>query len=194
MNEDPRVTRTKRRLKLALLELIDEVGYEAITVESLVGRADVARSTFYAHYGAKEDLLFDGFDEWLLSFGRFACREPGDAFCFQFSLPLLRHGASQRKFFRDTIVLGPSNRVRRRLKEILTEVALREMELGEVVRPDEDAPSAQARARAVTGAFLGLLEWWFDEGRGVPPEEVDRVFQETVGGAPRRDEGPAATR
>ena len=180
MTEDPRVTRTKRRLKRALLELIDEAGYEAVTVERLTERADVARSTFYAHYRAKEDLLFAGFDEWLLSFSGFACPAPGQALCFRFSLPLLRHGASQRKFFRNTIVLGPSNRVRRRLKEILAEVALREMELAGVVLSGDD--DADARARGVAGAFLGILEWWLEEGRGVPPEEVDRVFQETVGG------------
>lgn len=189
MSRDPRVLRTRRRLKTALLELINEVGYEAVTVELLTERADVARSTFYAHYSAKEDLLFSGFDEWLRSFAELRPPVDCEPWCFRFSLPLLRHGATQRTFFRETILRGPSHRVRRRLKEILAEVALREMQMGGVVRPEEDASSAQARARAVAGAFLGLLEWWFDEGSGVPPAQVDRVFQETVGGS-RAADGP----
>jgi hypothetical protein len=41
----------------------------------------------------------------------------------------------------------------------------------------------------VASAFLGLLEWWFDEGRGVPPEDVDRIFQESVAPA-AGDRGP----
>jgi AcrR family transcriptional regulator len=182
VSQDPRVLRTRRRLKSALLELIDEVGYEAVTIELLTVRADVARSTFYAHYSAKEDLLFAGFDEWLLSFAELPPPVSCEPWCFRFSLPLLRHGATQQKFFRGTILRGPSHRVRRRLKEILAEVALREMQLGAVVRPGENAAKARGRARAVAGAFLGLLEWWLDEGSGVPPEDVDRIFQETVGG------------
>lgn len=180
MSEDPRVARTKRRLKCALLELIDEVGYEGITIELLAERADVARSTFYAHYGAKEDLLFAGFDAWLLSFAGLGCAGPGETFCFRFSLPLLRHGESQRAFFRNTIVRGPSHRVRRRLKEILAEVALREMATSGVVDPAEEPARTRGRASAVAGAFLGLLEWWLEEGRDASPEEVDRIFQETV--------------
>ncbi|MDZ7780588.1 MAG: TetR/AcrR family transcriptional regulator [Gemmatimonadota bacterium] len=178
MSEDPRVARTKRRLKTALLEMIDEVGYEQITIERLAERADVARSTFYTHYGAKEDLLFDGFEAWLRSFAGAPCPHRDGGFCFRFSLPLLRHGAAQKAFFRNTILRGPSHRVRRRLKEVLAAVAWGEMASRDVVDPE--AAPAEGRAFAVAGAFLGLLEWWFDEGRALAPEEVDRVFQEAV--------------
>lgn len=180
MSEDPRVLRTRRRLKSALLEMIDEIGYEAVTIERLTERADVSRSTFYAHYGAKEELLFAGFDTWLLSFAELEPQVEPDRWCFRFSLPLFRHGATQRKFFRETILRGPSHRVRRRLKEILTDVALREMVLAGV--ESEGDPATEGRARAVAGAFLAVFEWWLDEARGLPAEEVDRVFQRSVGG------------
>lgn len=180
MSEDPRVLRTKRRLKRALLELIDEVGYETITVELLTARADVARSTFYAHYSAKEDLLFAGFDAWLLSFAELGPPVGCEPWCFRFSLPLLRHGATQRQFFKETILRGPSHRVRRRLKEIVADVALREL-VASGMEPEGDA-AAVGRARAVAGAFLGLFEWWLDEARSLPAEEVDEIFQRTVGG------------
>lgn len=177
---DPRVLRTRRRLKRALLELIDEIGYDAITVETLTDRADVARSTFYVHFGGKDDLLFDGFEDWLSSFGARANGTSHDSEHFRFALPLLRHAATQRRFFRNTIVRGPSHRVRLRLKEILGRVALREMERG--AGPPCEAELAEGRARAVSGALLGAVEWWFEEGARRPAEEVDRVFQETVGG------------
>ena len=182
MSEDPRVRRTRRRLKHALLELIAEAGYEAITVELLAGRADVARSTFYAHYAAKEDLLFDGFGAWLLSFSELDRPAQGDAFRYRFSLPLLRHAATQRRFFKDTILRGPSDRVRRRLTEIVAEVVLAELRVS-----DPDGASAvqlTGRARAVAGAFLAVGTWWLEEARTLTPEEVDAVFQRAVAGAP----------
>jgi AcrR family transcriptional regulator len=181
LQEDPRVLRTRRRLRQALLELIAEVGYEGITVDLLAGRADVARSTFYSHYSAKEDLLFDGFGAWLLSFSELDRPAPGEPFRYRFSLPLLRHAATQRKFFKETIIRGPSDRVRRRLRDILTEVVLAELSANE--SEHAAGPEGTGRARAVAGAFLAVAAWWLEEARTLTPEEVDVVFQNAVTGA-----------
>ena len=56
---DRRVRRTLRLLQAALLELIEEKGFETITVEEIVARADVGRTTFYLHYTDKGHLLAD---------------------------------------------------------------------------------------------------------------------------------------
>lgn len=180
---DPRVVRTRRRLKRALIELLDEIGYERITVERLATRADVGRSTFYLHFGSKEDLLFDGFEEWLLSFSE---RGPETPFRFRFSFPLLRHAAAQVRFFRTTVVRGRSWRVRRRLRKIIARVALAEMRQAGLVPQDRgagaDAPSdlAIGHAEVVAGAFEAVLEWWIEGGTGRTAAEVDRVLQASV--------------
>jgi AcrR family transcriptional regulator len=57
---DRRVARTKRQLSKALIELILEKGYEHVTIQDILDRADVGRSTFYAHYESKDVLLVDG--------------------------------------------------------------------------------------------------------------------------------------
>jgi AcrR family transcriptional regulator len=54
--DDRRIIRTKKALALALLELIREKGYDAITVQDITDRANVGRSTFYAHYENKDQL------------------------------------------------------------------------------------------------------------------------------------------
>src|SRR5918996_3826094 len=58
---DRRAARTRRALHGALMSLILRKGYEAITVQDIIDEADVGRSTFYAHYTGKEDLLRSGF-------------------------------------------------------------------------------------------------------------------------------------
>jgi AcrR family transcriptional regulator len=63
MKKDPRAQRTRRQLHEALLALIAERGYEAVTVQDVLDRAGVARSSFYAHFRDKEDLLFAGFKD-----------------------------------------------------------------------------------------------------------------------------------
>lgn len=57
---DRRVRRTRARLHQALSDLIAEKGYERTTVQDILDRADVGRSTFYHHYSTKDDLLLSG--------------------------------------------------------------------------------------------------------------------------------------
>ncbi len=54
---DPRVKRTRQWLQKALLDLMAEKGFEAITVQEIAERAMVNRATFYAHFTDKYALL-----------------------------------------------------------------------------------------------------------------------------------------
>jgi len=58
---DRRAARTRRALHDALMTLILRKGFDALTVQDIAREADVGRSTFYAHYPSKEELLRDGF-------------------------------------------------------------------------------------------------------------------------------------
>lgn len=54
---DRRITRSKRALRKALIELTEERGLDGFTVNDLCARADLNRGTFYNHFRDKEDLL-----------------------------------------------------------------------------------------------------------------------------------------
>jgi AcrR family transcriptional regulator len=54
---DRRVQRTRELLQKALIDLINEQGYDTITIQEIVDRANVGRTTFYIHYGSKDDLF-----------------------------------------------------------------------------------------------------------------------------------------
>jgi AcrR family transcriptional regulator len=54
---DRRVQRTRELLQKTLIELIGERGYDAITIQDIVDRANVGRTTFYVHYSSKEKLF-----------------------------------------------------------------------------------------------------------------------------------------
>lgn len=54
---DPRVRRTRQMLVQAFTELIHEKEFTSITVHDITDRADVNRSTFYAHFPDKFALL-----------------------------------------------------------------------------------------------------------------------------------------
>ena len=54
---DRRVERTRELLQKALIDLIPERGYDAITIQDIVDRANVGRTTFYLHYNSKDELF-----------------------------------------------------------------------------------------------------------------------------------------
>lgn len=62
---DRRVRRTRALLHRALVELMVEGNYDRITVRDILERADVGRSTFYAHYRDKDDLLLRSSTDYL---------------------------------------------------------------------------------------------------------------------------------
>lgn len=170
---DRRIERSKRRLKQALLALIDERSYDRITVLDITRRADVGRSTFYVHFTSKDDLLFDGFEAGLLALSD-AGPSKGPRTGFRFSLPLLRHIGTQRRFALATMVHGSNARIRKKTLAIFANVVRHELVRG---RAAGDAKRLEAHAHAVAGAFLGLVTWWLTEGSRVSAEAVDEVFQ-----------------
>lgn len=57
LKTDRRSKRTQHIVMQALIALMQEKRYETITVQEILDRADVGRSTFYSHYRDKEDLM-----------------------------------------------------------------------------------------------------------------------------------------
>ena len=58
--KDRRIQKTKALLHEALFSLIVEKNYESIVVNDILDRANVGRSTFYMHFGDKDELLVSG--------------------------------------------------------------------------------------------------------------------------------------
>ncbi len=62
---DRRIQRTKEAVSNALIELIAEKGFEAVSVSDITERANINRGTFYLHYKDKYDLL-EQIEAWII--------------------------------------------------------------------------------------------------------------------------------
>jgi AcrR family transcriptional regulator len=93
---DRRINRTRKLMHEALMALIVEKGYEAVTVQDILDRADVGRSTFYAHFRDKDALCLSGFDHLRTLFEQqqqslLAAKHDGKDPEFNMILELFRH-------------------------------------------------------------------------------------------------------
>jgi AcrR family transcriptional regulator len=175
---DRRAARTRKALHQALMDLIVRTGYEAITVQDIIDEADVGRSTFYAHYTGKEDLLRSGFQflrAHLANTQRATGAETGKSRDepLGFSLALFEHASEYTDVYR-ALVGGRGGAVAvNEIRQILSELVRKELS---TVR-DDGTVSRELVAQFIVGAFLTVLTWWLERKPGLPPPQVDAMFR-----------------
>jgi AcrR family transcriptional regulator len=166
---DQRVRRSRERLHRALVELILERGWDRVNVQDVCERAGVGRSTFYVHYGDKEDLLIGGLDD--VRDGLRAAWTPGRPL-FGFVRGLAEHAGDAREMFRAVIGKKSGLAVQRRFREVVLELVTEDIRAAGVA-PRE----LEVTARYLSGALVELLIWWLDARRTVPIARVDQTFR-----------------
>ncbi|MEK6721850.1 MAG: TetR/AcrR family transcriptional regulator [Chloroflexota bacterium] len=176
---DRRVIRTRRALREALIGLILEKGYDAVTVGDIVDRADVGRSTFYAHFVDKDALLLGGFSALptLWAEESRGSDADGGTIPFTFSLKMFRHADDQRRLFRALVGQRSGVLVQRQLDRVLSDLVRADLERFHAVGDDR---ALEVAVRFVVSAYVGLLGWWLEHPTPATPEEIDRAFRALV--------------
>lgn len=181
--QDRRTRRTERNLREALHSLILEKGYDAVTVQDITDRADVGRSTFYAHFDNKDKLHLSAFDAVRDSMVHNmeetdTSSNIGGDFKIN-TLPLFRHAAEHRRIRR---ALAGKASCDLFLKNILNQV--RDMFLEELKNslPDEqkNTPETKAAAHFYASSFVAMLTFWLDNNLQFSPEEMNELFGRLV--------------
>jgi AcrR family transcriptional regulator len=157
----------------ALVALILEKGYDAVTVTDIIDRADVGRSTFYSHFSDKQDVLFSNLDE--LAFLHPA-PDGRPAELFAFSLPMFEHVREQRRLVRALLGRRGGGLVHARGEQLLAAIVRDEL----IAAGARASASLDLLVACVVGAFMGLLRAWVDGETTASPAELDAAFRTTV--------------
>jgi AcrR family transcriptional regulator len=178
---DRRIRKTRRALGDALLELCVEKPYVAITVQDVIDRADVSRSTFYAHYVDKDGLLIDAFRDLRLrsAVEEQPSDEPREVFgwslgVFRWSFGLLCQFSAAEGLYRSMVGSPGCDLAVQELERELDGLARDDLARLAGLRP-ERVPAVVVGF--VTRAFMCILAWWLDRPDGRSPEEVDQLFR-----------------
>ena len=178
---DARVRRTRDALGDALVALMQEKPFDSITVQDVLDRAQVGRSTFYSHFSDKDDLLMSDADEFFESIAM-ALSVHGDKSDRVFPVKeFFLHIIDAKQFVE---ALKSSGKMHENFELAQGHFArgierrLKELSRGATIPENERA----IRAFAHAGALLSLLTWWIDRGMKETPEEMDRLFHQLVWG------------
>lgn len=172
---DRRVRRTRDLLRRALLDLIREKGFDRVTVQDIVDRADVGRSTFYAHFRDKEDLLVHGLEELRDAFDPRQEDPPG-------SLAVFEHFAAYRDVWRAMAGRRSAELFLRHLHGFLSDL-VREQLRARAPGGRTQVP-LEALVEFAVSTMIGLgVRWWQLGERQLPAREVDRLYRRLTGPA-----------
>jgi AcrR family transcriptional regulator len=177
--EDARVRRTRDALGDALVALMQEKPFDTITVQDVLDRAKVGRSTFYSHYSDKDDLLMSDAEEFFESVAMMLSVR-GDTSDRVFPVREFFGHITEAKQFLDALMsagkFNDNMELARGLFARGIERRLSELPRGRGISAEERPAIAFAHA----GALLSLLTWWIDRGMRQPPAEMDQLFHKMV--------------
>jgi AcrR family transcriptional regulator len=158
---------------------IQEKPIDDVTVQEVLDRAAVGRSTFYLHFRDKNDLLVSQLEKFLeMMSGALSVRKEESHRVVPVA-ELFEHIGNQRKIYRALADSGRLNDffdlaqgyfsrgIEQRLRESKRIPKLLQRELA-------------ARASALAGSLLSLLRWWLDRGAKEPPRYMDELFHRIV--------------
>jgi AcrR family transcriptional regulator len=176
---DARVRRTRDALGDALVALMQEKPFETITVQDVLDRAKVGRSTFYSHYSDKDDLLMSDAEEFFESVSLLLSLR-GDESDRVFPVTEFFSHIIEAKQFLDALI--SSGKFDDNMELARGQFARGiERRLAELPRAQQiPADERPAIAFAYAGALLSLLTWWIDRGMKQSPPEMDQLFHKLI--------------
>lgn len=180
---DRRIQRTQKGMQNALVALIAEKGYEKVTIQDIIDRANVGRSTFYAHYRDKEDLLLRGVAE--IAYGdevddqvaqEMKRRNTAGTSGTLTTLPMLLHVEQNQQIHQAMFKQSNENAILEKGTAYL--YANIKAQLTEMLDENQEASVPLSfLARYLTGGLIEMTKWWLESGMQLSAKEMDEMFQ-----------------
>jgi AcrR family transcriptional regulator len=175
---DRRSVRTRDKLGNALIELMQDQPFDSITVQQVLDRAQVSRSTFYSHYRDKDDLFLSDVEDFLELVGTFLTRRRAPATRLFPVEEFFSHIATRPSLSEAIRAAGKGPEVR----ELGTGCFARSIEKRLILARGK-IPMAELHATShfLSGALFSLLEWLLCSNRVMGPKDLDAYFHRMAG-------------
>ena len=170
--QDLRVRRTHKLLREALISLVEEQGFDTISVGDIAERAMVSRAAFYRHYQDKyqlaEQIFEDATQTLMRSVGKFDPEQPPEA-----GVILFEHIAEHERLYR--VLLGEKASswflTRMRAQLVKSMQALASTPLGQSLATGQAYEDGFIHS-VVAALTVDTIVWWLEQGKRYSPKEM----------------------
>lgn len=182
---DRRQQKTRIAIFTAFSSLLAEKNYNKITVQDIIDTANVGRTTFYAHFETKDDLLkalceelFGHIVDSTLdnnhTHGLYSDKNaPTSVFCH-----LLQHLQENGNHVLDLLSCESSELFLRYFKDSLNKLIQIQF-VNQNRKINKDLP-LDFLINHITGSFVEMVLWWIKNKMRQTPEELDRYFKAVI--------------
>ena len=180
INVDPRVRRTRRLLREALVSLMMEKDFASISIREITERAEVAYITFFRHYESLDQLLMEVLDEGLAELMTHieTLAKQSDASDMETEGRLIFEYIGQKAdLFR---ILFKSQSVTRVRKKVVRNIATIFQKSCLPLAQSGNPTATAMLSNHIATSLLSLIEWWLDNKMNPAPAQMGTVYKRLI--------------
>lgn len=162
------------------MALMQEKRYDDITVQDIIDRANVGRSTFYAHYQDKEDLMTSGLMQLMQFMGGLVSvpSKTGETRLFP-TQELYEHVQEHQNLFKGMVRGRGLELFFEKGQDYWNQKLTADLQ-ARIPQGSQPAVPIAVLAEFLAGTFVTILRWWLDNKMPYSPQEMDEMMQKLV--------------
>ena len=183
---DLRVLRTKTSIQNAFIELIEEKGFDAITVKDITMKAKINRGTFYAHYQDKYDLMTKSEEAFMQGMSAIILNNMSNVVAeletyspfdkpFALLVSIFEYIDQNKRFMKG--ILGPNGDLsfQTKLKEFMFK-KLFEDQRNTLFKQENLLVPPEYLVSYIASAHIGVIQQWLNSEKAETPIEMARIL------------------
>jgi AcrR family transcriptional regulator len=178
----------RKLLRDALIELIEERSFDAITVGELAERAMMSRAAFYRYYQDKYDLVEQIFEETMQTFINdlgFPPRNASGDFDMsrvsEFWVKFFEHFAEYERLYRVLLGGKGSSWFAMKMRAYLNETIKKRMDMFKTYSGTKIAIGREEFLTALLAALIiDVVTWWLEQERPYTPQQLATYCQSMI--------------
>lgn len=178
--EDPRVRKTRRLMRDALVSLILDKDYASVSIKEITERADVAYITFFRHFESIDHLLMEVLDEGLTELQGYieTLAKHSETASLETEGRLIFEYIEQKAdLFR---ILFKSQSVERVRKKVVQNIAAIFQKSCLPLSRSGNQIATAITSNHIATSLLALIEWWLDNGLKPAPSQMGKVYKSLI--------------
>lgn len=182
-NENDRRTRkTVKAIQEALFSLMQEKQYGKTTIQNIIDRADVGRSTFYSHFQTKDELLISCIENLLEIVKQFVVsyfESNGDKSKVISVVNLFEHIKENSRIIKGLLNSEGADLFFGRIQDYCNEGIDQYLSSKFENKTELKVPRA-ILTNHISSTLISLLKWWLKSNMPYTPLQMDDYFQELI--------------